>query len=249
MLTKPSRILPQFFARPLSLPLGILTPIVLSGCGAGSYEERMAEARDQRQSSQSQQARFDDRLHGPTVMESTGARIRVPKVFEASYSIDSQHPGDGGRVDPGRVKPPFLQDFPGFFICYEAFGPADGTNLAYYCYLGSMPAGDDVEGKILAQLQAAFPSARPSFSEIEVQSPQNNAVSWQHVNVTANQPFAEQGSSQSFARTVEGTFDLYIHEADGIVVIVAWRAPREVAEQISLDELMQLTAGTVSVGG
>lgn len=237
----------------------------LCGCGTSEYN-RLAT---QRLGSARGEAKFRS-LFGPTTLEHTPIKIRVPMVFRTSYREDSAHPIDGEIIDPDRLQPPFLR-LPGFKICYEGFCTDPGVGrLPYYCYLAAVPGkpgdAEDLATELQAKLKEKFKDAPDEWDVVDAESPDGKAIQWKKLRVQGDQSFRFL-KDQKLSHELPGIFEIWICEKSDYTVMVAWRAPvsiqgpatgpaptslidllaapRDVKLDLSL--LPGLTAGTISV--
>jgi len=210
-------------SRNLTFLLGACFFALLSGCGTSDYEQLMTRRVDEFRGS----APFKS-LFGPTELTDTPIRIRVPLIFKNSYLENSAHPEDGARISPDRVQPPFLP-LPGFKVCYEGTNNASGKALPYYCYLAAVPAqpgdGDKLADELLAALKEKFKETPDVWEVVDAVTPTTKSIQWKKVRVTADQSFRFNEGGKVGPGNLPGVFELWLHEAPGFVVLVAWRAP------------------------
>lgn len=251
----------------LSAPLrfllcGALVPLI-AGCGGSRYDTLI----NKRLGALRSGAPFR-MLSAPAEIPETPIKLRIPIVFRNSYTAESGHSDDKGRIRPDRFQPPFLT-IPGLKICYEGV-VSDSVNgrLPFYCYVGVVEGGDAtaISNDLLTKLKETFKDAPEAWDRVDARSPQDRAVPWKKVRVLGDQPF-RPGGEESEPRPLPGIFELWIHEADKYVVIVGWRTPTAIEGksatpaggatnpliQVSLEPkpdfstLPALTAGTLQI--
>ena len=159
-------------------------------------------------------------------MPDTPIKIRVPIAFRESYTEESGHRSDKGRIKPDRFQPPFLT-LPDLKICYEGHtdDPGGAGKLPFYCYLAYVPGGDatKISEDLQAKLKETFKDTPDEWQKVDARTPADTAVSWRMMRVTGDQQFYVGNPSE--AKTLPGIFELWIHETGEGVVIVAWRTP------------------------
>jgi hypothetical protein len=228
----------------------VLWIAALAGCGTAAYEERMQATAKDIQVRQDRATRLKDNLHGGAAIGDAAVEIRVPKVFEASFTPDSPHPADGAKIAPQRAQPPFL-NLPNLKLTYEARADgADEKSYPYYCYLAASQgaAGDasKLADELARQLRMALPGGG-GWETVECPTPDGDTLSCRRIRATGKQLFDATPADGGRARFVpqEGTFDLYLHEANGWITLVGFRVPAPLAEKFKLDEIGPLSVGTL----
>jgi hypothetical protein len=196
----------------------------LAGCGGATYDALLNAHLSNLRSG----APFRS-LWGPTEIPDTPVTIRVPMVFAKSYLPNSPHDDDKGKIKPSRLQPPFLQ-LPGFRMSYEGTAAGAAGTLPYYCYLAVVPGGDagEIAAKLQAQLKEKFKETPDQWENVDAKTPEDKAISWRKLRVTADQPFFVNANGQVSEQVMPGDFELWIHEHEGQVVLVGWRAPKEI---------------------
>jgi hypothetical protein len=236
-------------ARPARLSLLALVFLcaVAPGCGTGEYERRMQVGKQREAQRAAEAGRFNDALYGAGAIGQTPVMIRVAKVFTNSLDANSPDPVTGGPINPQRLKPPFLPDFPGFGNCYEAYHEDPQAALPYYCYLGAVEGDASLADTVLNQLKAAFPGSSPAWTPYDAATPSGETVAWRKVRFAGNQPFFQKNLPMPV--NVNGIFELHVHESNGWLVFVGWRMPQSISAAVNWEELAALTDGTVQVPG
>lgn len=227
------------------LLLAGLMGLLAAGCGTSAYEALLT----QRLTDAKRLAPFTQ-LHPLTLVPDTRMRIRIPKLFSASYKIDSPHQQDGGKISPQRVQPPFLF-MPGFQLCYEQFEmDAAATRLPFYCYLYALPAnqGANLIAQIPIVLKQQFPDLAPAWEDTTVESEGGGNLAWKRLRVEGEQVFDArlQGKQNEFIK-VPGVFELWLHETPDYIVMVGWRIPSSLQDKVHLLDLAPFTAGTLVI--
>jgi hypothetical protein len=194
-----------------------------AGCGGSAYESLVNRRLDQLRAS----APFRV-LWASSPVGETPIKIRVPMAYKNSYTPQSAYSGDGGRIRPDRLQPPFLE-LPGLQLTFEDFSPSPSSGeLPYYCYLAVIPNGnaETQMTELQKELKAKFPSTPDTWSVVDAKTPNAKAVSWHMIRVEGDQPFYPKGGKQ--AMTMPGIFELWIHDAGDYVVLLGWRTPTSI---------------------
>jgi hypothetical protein len=187
----------------------------------------------------------------PVDVEQTGVTIQRPTFFDAQPTniLDSR-----GRFEPGKQQPiteafaldglqPPMVKLPGLKFTYEMFYPTkDGKKLPVYCYLCTYPPGEagaaDVKNHIQTSVTAAYPQAR--WQEVKLEG--STFPTWQ-MSIGGTQAFHPKEAEK--AVEAPGTFELYMVSATHANVLVGFRAPQDVAEQLSLDKAAKASVASI----
>ncbi len=237
-----------------------LVPLI-AGCGGAPYDALI----NKRLSALRSGAPFR-MLSAPAEIPDTPIKLRIPIAYRNSYTPESGHPDDKGRIRPDRLQPPFLT-LPGLRICYEGTVNDSTGRLPFYCYVAAVEGGDStaISKDLLAKLKETFKDAPDAWENVDARSPRDRAVPWKKVRVVGDQMF-RPGGEDSEPRPLPGIFELWIHDAEKYVVILGWRTPTAIEGksstppgatnpliQVSLEpkpdfsSLPALTAGTLEI--
>jgi hypothetical protein len=223
-------LLPAVFTPGTRGRLAVLAALtlLLAGCGTSEYRQLMGKRVDQVRTG----AAFRT-LFGPTTIPDTPIRIRVPMVYQKSYSEDSKHARDGERINPDRFQPPFVK-IPGMKLCYEGTGtdPQFGP-IGFYCYLAAVPArpgdADKIAAEIQAELKQKLKETPDQWSSLDATTPDGKALQWKRIRVECDQPFFVLGmDGKTESKDVPAIFELWMYAAPDYVVFVGWRSPKSV---------------------
>ena len=211
--------------------------LVVPGCMSGSYNEdfrasleRYREAGDFQRLHQEPKALAGDRL-----------LLRVPKLFTS----------EDATGDKERSKPPFLKDFPGFCVAYEALLNADGAQSPAALSVGAMTDKEsgleDIKKRILGQVQKEASFAKASWAEMEVRPVGGGTVPWWLLKLDGQQPFDRLNTGVTESKNTNGETQIWVaSDADTKVsAVLVWRVPQELAATVPLSELAGLVARTV----
>lgn len=184
-----------------------------------------------------------------TIEEQKGVTIRLPILFDPKVMgtplMRNAAKAGGEPVEPTRIQPPGL-DLPGYYITYEMFYPdGEGKDLPVYCYLGALPKGESKEAKeeILKQLKDKYPDAEWTDKTLKGASGEGAFELVPGLTVSGPQEF----HAKLLAKPIEtpGRMDIYVVPTDHATVIVAWRAPQEIAKRISFFEAAESSVASI----
>lgn len=220
------------------------------GCNEAGYVERMQASSQQIQSTHDRLKKLNDNLHGSAAIGDTAVELRVPKVFETSFTADSPHPADGAKIAPQRLQPPFLT-LPGLKLTYEAFADgADEKTYPYYCYLATVQGSAGDAGKLADELARQLKMGLPGgggWETVECPTPDGGApLSCRRIRAVGKQLF-DAGTGRARFVPQDGAFDLYLHEAGGWITLVGFRVPAAIADKFKLDDVGPLSVGTLKI--
>ena len=229
----------------------ILLTAVAAGCGTAEYERRVKEYTN----AQPVDSVFTDLYDKPSPIPGSTVQLRLPKNLDQAkaFNESSPDPSGTGKIDARRVQPPFMK-LSGLKATYEMLVPGDaGGPLCYYLYLAALAAGEPPAGgaaltdSLQQQLTAAFPAANPKlqWTDVACQTPSAAKIAWKRIQVSGDQEFSTGNSGQF--KNVPGTLILYLHEAQGIRVLIGWRVPNSLEQQAKADGLAKVMGGTVEV--
>jgi hypothetical protein len=218
---------------------GVLLLLLLVGCGTGEYERRLGERNAK---IQAKAALKFNVLAAPLELPGTGVSIAVPKSLA--------DPPLAENADPRRLKPPTLA-IPGQKLTYEGFvQDSEGGQLSYYCYLGVTPGSlQEVVGEV--QKEAMGNQRRRgglAWTDFEGEQRDGLMNKWRKVRIDKEQEFYyKPKNGQEQFPAMPGALEIYLYDAGGQVVVMAWRLPTSIEKNVGLASLMPLVAGSVSV--
>jgi hypothetical protein len=242
--------------------------VLLGGCGISQYNALM----NQRLTSLRVSVKFRN-FYASSQLPDVPISVRIPTVFVKSYRENSSHKDDGAVINPDRLQPPFLK-LPGFKLCYEGTNTTGTTTLPFYCYLAALPAvpgdADKIAAQLQAQLKKAFPETTAEWQGVDADTPDGKYLHWRKIHVEGVQPFQVKTNNKVDTQKLPGIFELWIYDADGYIVLIAWRTPTAVQgpspgatdsasqmeallkgppkdAKLDLNELPTATAGTLTV--
>ncbi len=214
--------------------IGLLTA---SGCLSGGYDEDFRGSLQRYR----QDGEFQ-RLHRePKALAENRVLLRVPKLF-----TDEDATGEKERS-----KPPFLKDFPGFCVSYQALLTADGIQLPAVLSVGApidKESGlEDLKKRILNQVQKESSFAKQAWAAVDGQPPAGGKAAWSVLKLDGQQPFDRVNNGITETQNTEGETQVWVaSDPDAkVAAVLVWRVPKELAANVPLNELAGLVARTV----
>lgn len=245
MFTMPSN---KANAARLSSVISILVAILLivSGCGTGEYERRLADRTNRIRT----ESRFNE-LYAPQDLPGVPVAVRVPVKFTDPPLVEGAPDKAGQPVDPRRLKPIPL-DVPWLKLTYEGMvDNPQGGKLPYYCYVGAvdMAAGGVANPAAAWSAELAGKGGTVAdWTDFQGESPDGRTVPWRKLRFTGNQNFytLDAGNQGQFVQ-LPGILDVYLHEENGFLLLMAWRMPSSVEQQVDPAKWAALMAGCFAV--
>ena len=209
--------------------------LMCQGCGTGNYEQKMEASRARLETQKSLMQRFDNDLYAEAPIPDTSIGLRVPLVFENPPQSDVSR------------EPAFVRSLPGLKLDYQVYGvDANNVEHMFHLYVGVTESSPDLLQTLSGKVKRAFSGSKADWQDETCDTPTGGTVAWKRLRVTGPQPFQSRAGT---VPTEPGIFDLWVHDAAGTSVLVAWRVPTSIAKQTKYEELAPLTAGTVAEGG
>jgi hypothetical protein len=219
------------------VPLAAVGLLVASGCLSGSYDADFRSSLERYR----QDGEFQ-RLHRePKALAGNRMLLRVPKLF-----TDEDATGDKERS-----KPPFLQDFPGFCVAYQALLDADGAKSPAVLSVGALAdkeSGlDELKKRILNQVQKEQAFAKAAWAALDGQPAAGGKATWSVLKLAGQQPFDRVNNGVTEPKNADGETQVWVASDPDtkVAAVLVWRVPQELAETVPLDELAGLVARTV----
>jgi hypothetical protein len=231
---------------PLLSPLSLLLLLVLSGCGTGDYEQRLAK-----RGSQTQSALNFNELYAPQPLTGTSVSVRVPVLFKESPLVEGVQGKDGKPIDPRRVKPT-LFELPWLKFTYEGFmDNPEGGKLPFYCYVAAVNKAAGGVNDPAPGWKDALKNKGGTVNEwtdFQGQSPDGQKIPWKTIRFTGPQEFFTiNKTGQEQYVSLPGVLDIYLHEEAGFYVLIAWRMPASIEQQVNPAKWVPMMAGCASV--
>ena len=219
-----------------------LKPLVLAaclplwcGCGTEEYDQRMTKT----MAIYRLKGKFVDltptpvAIVDPTKGVGVNASMRIPMAFVGIKPVNEKSADPNTKNIPGatdiiphdRVQPPCL-DIPGFQMTYEQLVGSSAGQRIMSMYFGVAPADPEYLDKIPAEIKSKMKlSTDVAWKDEMVLRPDGTTVPWKTIAVQGIQGFHWTNSGLSRPEDLEGTFVLWVHEAQKHFVFVAYRFP------------------------
>lgn len=223
-------------------PLIALVLVALGGCcGVSEYE---AQARQTW--SELEKAVYDEPT--PVDAEETGVSIQLPIVFEKkSKHLHALRPEASSEQDllEQRVQPPSMT-LPGLRFTYEMYyRDSQNRRLPVYCYLAVLAPGSKQRRNATSRIENILKSSYPEASWTS-ETLEDSGLEVEFLSVAGTQQFVPEGASLSRqAIEAPGRLDLYLVATDYANVLVGWRAPVDIAEDVHFFEAARASVGTL----
>ena len=223
----------------------LLVLLVVSGCGTGEYESRLTK-----RAVRSQNALNFNELYAPQQLPGTSVSVRVPVLFTDSPLVEGAPDKDGNPVDLRRVKPG-LFELPWLKFTYEGYvDDPQGGKLPYYCYVAAVDkaaAGANPDAAWSGELSNKGGTLDP-WTDFQGNTPDGGTVPWKKLRFTGPQEFYTiNGNGQKQFVQLPGVLEVYLHEEAGFYVLIAWRMPVSVEQQVDPGKWASMITGCASV--
>jgi hypothetical protein len=234
----------QFLVRSVLLTFAGL---LVSGCGTGTYNDRY----DHRLAELKQTSKFSVLTHDPT--DDLPVSFRVPKVFEHSYELKSEDPHDRGKhIAPQILMPPFLINPVGFQRMYEGMN-TDKKPFYLYVWMYDAERPKDASGgedAVRNALRTILNDPSADWQTVDADTPDGQTRKWKHLLLKGDQEFEIERSGNLENDRQAGVFDLWLYKTPGWDVMLGWRAPADVWDNLNVGDLKLkdvpvLVAGTI----
>lgn len=223
-----------------------------AGCFVGGYDAQYAEAIKAFEES----APFAV-LQPEAAVVGPGMRLRLPEEFS---SLSDQPPSDPGqpakKLDPSRLKPPFLPDIPGYQQTFERRFSVAGTEFPYSLAVGVIPAArprQEIEGAILQRARAdeSFADTKPAWEDRAIVPVAGGPAAWRVLSLNGPQIFETVLAGSEAYQRHPGLCELWL-SADPDrerQLLLVWRYPESVAPLLAIPpaEIAETVARTVAI--
>jgi hypothetical protein len=221
--------------------------LLITGCGTGTYNDRY----DHRLAELKVSSKYSVLTHDPT--DDLPVNFRVPKVFEHSYELKSEDPHDRGKhIAPQILMPPFLINPFGFRRMYEG---SNTDKKPFYLYVWMYDAerpkeASGGENAVRNALRAILNDPTADWQAVDADTPDGQTRKWKHLLLKGDQEFEIERSGSLENDRQAGVFDLWLYNAGGWDVMLGWRAPADVWDNLNvgdvkLKDVPVLVAGTI----
>lgn len=234
-------------AFPAHTMLLVLLGLLLSqgaGCDLGvygnRYRERLAKLNERTEAS---------RLLIPTYegLSGLGLEIRLPTAMEGASVL----PANNVELMPNRAQPPGIT-IPGLQFAREQFvNEPSGSRLSVYFYAAKVAEAADMEvlKTQIADLVSGRISDVPRWSNVALENLKGQVSTWETVTYSAAQPFetlppGATGPDGFQLQTLEGKLTYYVKQSEGGAVLLVWRYPSQIADQIGFPAAIEASVGS-----
>ncbi len=234
-----------------------LAAILIAGCSAARYDAKYAKRIE------TYRAEAPFAYLQPTP-ESVAGRLelRLPREFAAVPRRGEQLDETTGErkdqpTDPSRLRPPFIDQFPGSADTFERRLTADNAEYAASVAIGIVP-GDGkqvaaIEAAILRQVQAddAFKGGDETWESRELVPNAGGPSTWRVLSLRGPQIFEGVVATMVEFKRQPGLCEVWV-SADPDqerTAVIAWRCPDAIAGSLDtpLSQLAELVARTVAI--
>lgn len=236
----------------------MLVLLGVCGCSSARYDADYAKAvADYR--TRAEFTRLQDR---PVELADGRVRIRPPKELPDALSENGPDPrlppGDDGQVrnvPPRRLRPTFLEGFPGWAVTYEGLHGAN-AKLPATLSISLVPSAEmnqaDVEADLLARLKKdeAFENVKLEWQSREVTDRDGAKKAWRVLEARGPQPIDRfPGRNEPIEESIETAIAVWLSAERGqeFCTLLAWRVPDEIKDAVKLDVLAPLVARSLAI--
>ena len=221
--------------------------IACVGCDLGVYGSRYSERLPELQARSAKAAL----VHAEAMpLESANGnslqcQLRFPMLFdgESTRFTDADVAGF-----PSRAQPPSIP-VPGLLFTFERYvQDPSGARLPIYAFVGGVPATQEaeaVEASILEAVSKVVPD-NLTWEPVRLESLTGEVADWRMLRISAAQPFfVAQTGAESKSQSLEGQLYFFMRPVGDNYVILAWRFPSQLAEQINFPAAIEASVGTL----
>lgn len=204
--------------------IGVLS-LAAAGCGGGAYRQRMQKRIEQlRQGVPGQHVLSESIQIG-------NLELRLLKGFVQKLS-----PREGSE-HPARRRPPF--DLPGHLATWEAHLEQGGQKIPYYFYLGLVEKSQNPQERIQERIHQEWPDAKVEWKDF----PDARQRRWKRCQLLLADlewvPLDSAGKEAPVQRKT-GQMDIFLLQEGSCWIIVACRAPKDLATPFQRDDLYRV---------
>lgn len=158
---------------------------------------------------------------------------------------DKSPNSDKQDLNPLRLKPPFLTDYPGFQGTIEGLNIANGKNICYL-FLGAQPAEAGIAEKLAQTIQAAVPeAAEAKWLKISVPNEDGTWTDWNRFGFQSEQEYAAFNNIE--VNKYPSNFILFTREQLGVQAFIGIRWTNIQEPYVELETEILAALGTFNV--
>lgn len=207
-------------------------------------------------------AEFSRLLDRPVELTDGRVRLHPPKELPDALSEDGPDPrfppGEDGQVrnvPPRRLRPTFLEGFPGWAMTLEGLHGANAklpATLSIYLVPSSEMNQADVEADLLARLKKdeAFEGTKLEWQSREVTDRDGAKKAWRVIEARGTQPIDRfPGRNEPIEESIETALAVWLSAERGqeFCALLAWRVPDEIKNAVKLDDFAPLVARSLAI--
>lgn len=210
--------------------------VVLAGCSLSEYDKVYENATKNYRMAALFQDRYDsvadDRL-----------KLSKPRVFTEEDAAGTA----------AWSKPPFLREIPGFRTAFRGQVAAGDAKLPVTLAVGVLTDDQFDPDKMRKDISAAVREdaalAKAQWEEVGgvTNRSDQSLLPWSRLRLTGKQPFELVVAGSVEQKNVEGTTDIWVTGSPEhkVAVVLVWRLPAEIQEQIKFEELSRFAVAGV----
>jgi hypothetical protein len=234
----------------------VVGALLAAGCSSAGYDADYAKQVETYRA----EAPFAYLVRTP---ESIGGKLdlRLPRGFDAVPRRQQKSDETTGEmrdvpIDPSRLRPPFVDQFPGYIDTVERSLTVDNAEYFASVAIGSVP-GDGgqvaaIESAILRQVRAddAFKGGDQTWESREVQPIAGGPAAWRVLSLEGPQIFEGIVATMPEFKRQPGRCEIWL-SADPdqkTTAVIVWRCPNVAAEllDVPVNRFAELVARTVA---
>lgn len=238
----------------------VVVAIAVAGCSSGAYDADYAKAL----ASLKTRAEFSKLQDAPLELADGRVKLHPPKSLPDLLTAERADPraappeGDSKEeprpIDPRRLRPPFLEDFPGFVGAYEAAFDSGPFKVPVALTVGSVPTAERKEPQVAAHLvdqakkHEGFAKEGFTWESRDLVDRGGAKRTWKVLRLHGSQSIIRwDGGKASEEVPVEATCEIWLSAAadQEHCTVLVWRVPDDVKEKFSLEEVAPLVARSV----
>lgn len=240
--------------------LCVVVAVAVAGCSSGAYDADYSKAL----ASLKTRAEFSKLQDAPLELAEGRTKLRPPKSLPDLLTAEKADPraappeGDSKEeprpIEPRRLRPPFLEDFPGFVAAYEGVFDASADKVPVTLTVGSVPTAERKEPQVAAHLvdqakkHEGFAKEPFAWESRDVVDRGGATRTWKVLRLHGSQPIDRWVGGKSAEEVpIEATCEIWLSAAadQEHCIVLVWRVPDDVKEKFSLDEVAPLVARSV----
>lgn len=239
-----------------ALPV-LLACLVVFGCSSARYDADYSRAVAEFRT----RAEFSQLRDSPVELLEGLFKLHPPKQLPDQLSESGPDPrfpaGEDGKetkVTARRLRPPFLEGFPGWAAACEGVHGSNAT-LPASLSISLVPSAElnekEIESELLARLKKdeAFEAAKLEWQSREVIDRAGEKRTWRVLEAVGPQRIDRfAGRSNSIEESVETAVAIWLSTERGqeFRPLLVWRVPEEIKETVKLAVLAPLVARSLS---